>query len=139
MTRKRQQGWPGSRTARRGMTLIEVILAIVILSGAMLGLARFGQQFQRQTSSSSTQVLASDLATQRVETIKGWRAYSTLASTYGNTTETFVGDPVYGGFTRGTKAVQTSTATDNYVTVTVSVSGNNLTTAIAKTTKIAKF
>jgi prepilin-type N-terminal cleavage/methylation domain-containing protein len=128
-----------SPTPRRGMTLIEVILAIVILSGAMLGLARFGQQFQRNTSSSSTQVIASDLATQRLETIKGVRNYASLVTTYGATAETFVGDPVYGGFTRYTKAVATSTSTDDYVTVTVSIAGNNLTTAIKKSTKIAKF
>lgn len=139
MARNALQSWHRSRSARHGMTLIEVILAIVILSGAMLGLARFGQQFQRQTSSSSTQVIASDLATLRLETIKGWRVYSTLASTYANTTETFVGDPVYGGFTRATKSLTTSTSIDDYVTVTVTITGNGLTTPITKTTKIAKF
>jgi prepilin-type N-terminal cleavage/methylation domain-containing protein len=128
-----------SPTPRRGMTLIEVILAIVILSGAMLGLARFGQQFQHNTSTSGMQVIASDLATQRLETIKGFRNYASLITTYGATTETFAGDPVYGGFTRYTKTISTSTATDDYVTVTVSVTGNNLTTPIKKSTKIAKF
>ena len=127
------------RAPRRGMTLIEVILAIVILSGAMLGLARFGQQFQRNTSTSSVQVIASDLATQRLETIKGWRAYSTLASTYANTSETFVGDPVYGGFTRATKSRAVITSTDDYVTITVTITGNGLTTPITKNTNIAKF
>jgi prepilin-type N-terminal cleavage/methylation domain-containing protein len=128
-----------SSAARRGMTLIEVILAIVILSGAMLGLARFGQQFQHNTSTSSMQVIASDLATQRLETIKGVRNYASLATTYGSTSETFVGDPVYGGFTRLTKTISTVNSTDDYVTITVTVSGNNLTTPIKKSTKIAKF
>lgn len=139
MARNSLQSRHRSRLTRRGMTLIEVILAIVILSGAMLGLARFGQQFQRQTSSSSTQVIASDLATQRIETIKGVRNYASLVTTYGLTTETFVGDPVYGGFTRTTKAVNTVSATNDYVTVTVTITGNNLATSIKKSTKIAKF
>ena len=139
MQRSLQQRDRRSRTVRRGMTLIEVILAIVILSGAMLGLARFGQQFQRNTSTTGTQVIASDLATQRIETIKGWRNYATLVTTYGSTTETFVGDPVYGGFTRVTKAVSTLSSTDDYVTITVTITGNNLTTSIKKSTKIAKF
>ena len=128
-----------SSATRRGMTLIEVILAIVILSGAMLGLARFGQQFQHNTSTSSMQVLASDLATQRLEAIKGVRNYASLVTTYGSTSETFAGDPVYGGFTRLTKTVSTVNSTDDYVTITVTVSGNNMPSSIKKSTKIAKF
>ena len=60
-------GFRRATQARRGMTLIEVILAIVILSGAMLGLANFGRKFQHATSESSSQTLASDLAAQRLE------------------------------------------------------------------------
>lgn len=127
------------RTPRRGMTLIEVILAIVILSGAMLGLARFGQLFQHNNATTSAQVLASDLATQRIETIKGFRNYGSLVTTYGSTSETFAGDPVYAGFTRVTTTTSTVSTTDDYVTVTVKITGNGLTTAVTKTTKIAKF
>jgi hypothetical protein len=49
---------------------------------------------------------------------------------------------VYGGFTRVTKAVRCSgcpTATNDYITVTVSVTGNNLPATITKTTIIAAF
>ena len=52
--------------ARRGMTLIEVIMSIVILSGAMLGLANFVRKFQHGVSDTSSQTLASDLSTQRL-------------------------------------------------------------------------
>jgi prepilin-type N-terminal cleavage/methylation domain-containing protein len=128
---------------RRGMTLIEVILAVVILSGAMLGLADFGRRFQHQTSDSTSQTLASDLATQRIEQIKGWRVYSTLASTYNGVVENFGNsDATYSGFRRTTAAVACSgcpTATNDYVTITVTVTGRNLTTAIKKTTIIAAF
>jgi Tfp pilus assembly protein PilV len=124
------------------MTLIEVIFAIVILSGAMLGLANFGRQFQHNTSTTSGQTLASDLATQQIETIKGWRVYSTLITTYNNMIETFVGNPVYAGFTRTTKVVRCAscpTSTNDYVTVTVTVTGNNLPATMAKSTIIAAF
>ena len=130
------------RRARRGMTLIEVILAVVILSGAMLGLANFGRKFQHTTSESSNQTLASDLATQRLEDVKGARVYSTLVSTYNNITETYATDPVYKGFTRYTKVTRcdtTATPKNDYVTVTVSVTGNQLPAAITKTTIIAAF
>ena len=130
------------RLARRGMTLIEVMLAVVILSVTMLGLANFMRKFQHLTSDTTNSTLASDLATQRVETVKGWRKYSTLISTYNGVTETFASDPVYVGFTRTTKVVTCSgcpSATNDYVIVTVSVTGNNLATALTKTTYIAKF
>ncbi len=130
---------------RRGMTLIEVILAIVILSGAMLGLANFGRKFQHLTSVSSNQTLASDLATQRLEDVKGFRTYSTLVSTYNATTEVVpVLDSAYIGFQRSTTVTRCSgcpTATNDYVTVTVSVKllADTSFVPIKKTTIIAKF
>ncbi len=134
---------PGQRRRDRGgMTLIEVIFAVVILSGAMLGLANFGRKFQHNTSTTSGQTLASDLATQQIETVKGWRVYSTLITTYNNMVETFVGNPVYQGFTRTTKVTRCAgcpTATNDYVTVTVTVTGNNLPATMSKTTIIAAF
>jgi prepilin-type N-terminal cleavage/methylation domain-containing protein len=128
--------------ARRGMTLIEVILAVVILSGAMLGLSRFLSSFQHTTSDSTMQYLASDLATQRVEEIKAYTVYSTLVATYNGVAETFASNPVYAGFTRTTSAVQCAGCPDgvnDYITVTVTITGNNLTAPKTKTSVIAAF
>jgi prepilin-type N-terminal cleavage/methylation domain-containing protein len=128
--------------SRHGMTLIEVMLAIVILSGAMLGLANFVRKFQHTTSDTSQQAMASNLATLRLEEVKGYRVYSTLIATYNGVSETFVGDPVYTGFTRTTAAVRCNscpTTTNDYITVTVSVTGNNLPVTMKKTTIIAAF
>ena len=77
--------------ARRGMTLIEVMIAIVILSGAMLGLAKFGANFEHTTATASDMSLASDLAVARVEQIKAYRVYTSLVATYNNITETYPG------------------------------------------------
>jgi prepilin-type N-terminal cleavage/methylation domain-containing protein len=126
---------------RRGMTLIEVILAVVILSGAMLGLANFGRKFQHTVSTTSDTVLASDLATQRIEQIKGYRVYTTLAATFNGVTETFT-DATYNGFIRKTKAVRTQTVTTpmyDYITVTVTAGRDTVTAAAKKTTIIALF
>ena len=131
----------GARGARHGMTLIEVMIAIVILSGAMLGLAKFGGQFEHTTATASDMSLASDLAVARVEQVKAFRVYATIVATY-NTTETFVGDPVYNGFSRVTKSTRCAgcpTISNDYTTVTVTVSGRSLTAPIAKTTIIAVF
>ena len=64
----RRGGRRGS--GRTGMTLVEVIIAMAILGGAMLGLANFGRKFQHATQDASNQSLASDLATQRIEEIQ---------------------------------------------------------------------
>ena len=127
---------------RRGMTLIEVMIAIVILSGAMLGLAKFGGKFEHTTATASDMSLASDLAVARVEQIKAYRVYTSLVATYNNVSETFPVDPVYKGFTRLTKVTRCAgcpTATNDYTTVTVTVSGRSLVAPIAKTTIIAMF
>ncbi|HVZ47807.1 MAG TPA: prepilin-type N-terminal cleavage/methylation domain-containing protein, partial [Gemmatimonadaceae bacterium] len=80
--RLRRQAW--RRTLRRGMTLVEVILAIVILSGTMLGLGNFARKFQSANSGSTSKTLASDLAAQRVAEILAYRPYSSIVSTYHN-------------------------------------------------------
>ena len=123
------------------MTLVEVILAIVILSGTMLGLGNFARKFQSANSGSTTRTLASDLAAQRIEEVRSYRTYASIATTYASTSEAYATGE-YKGFTRTTTAVRCSgcpTATEDHVTVTVSVSGNDLTVAITKTVVIAAF
>jgi prepilin-type N-terminal cleavage/methylation domain-containing protein len=127
---------------RHGMTLIEVMIAIVIMSGAMIGLARFGAQFEHTTATAGDMSLASDLATMRVEQVKAYRVYASIVATYNNVTETFVGSPSYQGFTRKTLATRCTgcpTTTNDYVTVTVTVTGRTLVSPISKTTVIAVF
>ena len=133
---------PMRRVVRRGMTLIEVMISIVILSGAMLGLAKFGKNFQHTTSTSSDMSLASDLAVARIEQIKAFRVYLSLVATYNGTTETFATDPIFKGFTRKTYVTRCAgcpTLINDYITVTAIVSGNSLAAPISKTTIIAVF
>ncbi|MFI5232549.1 MAG: prepilin-type N-terminal cleavage/methylation domain-containing protein [Gemmatimonadales bacterium] len=127
--------------ARRGMTLIEVMIAIVILSGAMIGLAKFGGNFEHITATSADMSLASDLATLRIEQVKAYRVYSTLVATFNNTTQTYSTDP-YKGFSVRTVAARCAgcpTASNDYITITATVSGRSLVSPIAKTTIIAVF
>jgi prepilin-type N-terminal cleavage/methylation domain-containing protein len=142
MRRSQKSPVPRAGQVRRGMTLVEVMIAIVILSGAMIGLAKFGGQFEHTSATAGDLALASDLATLRIEQIKAYRVYTSIAATYNNVTETFPGDPSYNGFTRKTAAVRCAgcpTSTNDYVTVTVTVTGRSLATPMAKTTIIAVF
>lgn len=128
------------RAARRGFTLIETIVAISILTGALLGMAVFVKNFTRSTTNSSNRVLANDLVNARIEEIKGWRVYSTLVTTFNATTTTYGTGSIYRGFTRRTFVTRTNTANvHDYVTVTVRVTGRSLPATVSSTTIIARF
>lgn len=130
-------------TARAGMTIIEVLFAIVILSGVMLSLARFGQAFTRATADSATLATASDLAAARIEAVKAHADYASLVATFDDDTETSAdatANPSMAGndgFVRTTQLVRTVTDTTDFVTVTVTVTSTALSSPVAKTVLIA--
>jgi prepilin-type N-terminal cleavage/methylation domain-containing protein len=127
-------------THRKGFTLVEVIVALVILSGVLLAMTDFTRQFTRQTSDSAVTAKASDVAVQQLETVKAWRTYSTLVSTFHNSVLSFAAGGPYAGLRRETLVVRTGpSATEDFVTVTVIVSGGGLPAPIRRTTIIAAF
>jgi len=123
-------------SARRGMTLIEVMIALSIITTSMLGLGAFLPNFMHVSAQGTILSAASDLAVSRVETIKTWPTYSSLAATF-NATETSFSSCL--GCKRVTLITHTSTTTADYETVSVTVSGPNITTPVEKTTVIASF
>ena len=127
---------PAAPSARRGMTLIEVMIALSIITSAMLGLGAFLPNFLHVSAQGTILSAASDLAVTRIETIKTWPTYATLETTY-DATETSLTN--CRGCTRVTLILHTTSTTADYKTVTVTVSGPNITTPVAKTTVIAAF
>lgn len=125
-----------TRSPRRGMTLIEVMIALSIITTAMLGLGAFLPNFLHASATGTILSAASDLAVSRIEAIKTWPKYATLEATY-NVTETSF--PSCRGCSRVTLIVRTTSATSDYKTVTVTVTGPNIVTPVAKTTAIAAF
>ena len=121
---------------RGGITLIEVMIAIVILSGALLGMGTFITKFSRATTDGNIIAGATDLATDRLEQVKAWNKYATLETTF-NATESSI--PGYSGFVRTTQITNTVTPTTNYKTVTVTVTKSTLAKPVKKTTIIAAF
>lgn len=126
------------------MTIIEVMFAIVILSGVMLAMSRFGQAFTRATRNAANLAVASDLATARLQVVLGHTTYSTLVSTFNGVTETSSGasNPSmagHTGFTRSTQVTRTQNDSTDYVTVTVTVSAAVLKAPLAKTAIVAAF
>jgi type II secretory pathway pseudopilin PulG len=127
------------------MTIIEVLFAIVILSGVMLALSRFGQGFQRATRNAANLAIASDLATARVEVVRAHPDYGTLVATFDGSTETSAtagANPSmqgYDGFTRQTQVTATTTDSTEFVTVTVTVTAPVLTRPMRKSLVIGAF
>lgn len=124
---------------RRGFTLAEVMVAFMILGGALLGLASFMMRFAQLANDQSGRSLAFDLATTRIETIKGATIYRTIDSTYHNTSETWAAGSAYQGLTRRTWVRRTNTAQRDFMTVTVEVEGLRLKQPLRLTTVIARF
>lgn len=124
------------RRLRRGMTLMEVMVAMVILTGALLGMGRFITSFQHSTSNNSLSSTATDLVVDRLETIKASTSYATLTATYAMTEGAI---PGYAGYTRVTQVLRTNNATTDYTAVTVTVSHPSLSKPVKKSTIIAAF
>jgi prepilin-type N-terminal cleavage/methylation domain-containing protein len=125
---------------RPGFSLVEVIVAITLLVGVLLGFASFSQQMWRANQGVTARAFASDLSVARLEQIKGNRNYGALVATYNNQTETWPSTSPNAGYTRQTFVTRTGpTAQHDYVTVTVVVSGRGLSPAVRRTTSIAAF
>lgn len=123
-------------STRRGMTLIEVMIAIVILTGALLGMGRFVTTFSRTSSEGSLSSTASDLVLDRLEQVKAYGVYANIATTFA-TVEAVI--PGYPGFSRQTQVLRTNTASTDYTAVTVTVTNPSMAKPVKKSTLIAAF
>jgi prepilin-type N-terminal cleavage/methylation domain-containing protein len=128
----------GART-RRGMTLVEVMIALTILATASLALAGFMAKFAHTVATADVRNTASEIAASRLEEIKGAPRYSLIDSVYPGTTA--LAAP-YTGYTRRTLVSHTGGATADlydYKTVTVVVTNPRLGTPVRRSTVIAAF
>lgn len=120
---------------RRGLTLLEVVVALSILTVSLLGMSEYGRRYSRSNANASVMNQAIDLATGRIERVKAERNYTSM-DTLG-VTETVISG--YPKFKRVTTIVQTATSAVDYKTVTVTVTHSALTISVKKTTAIARF
>jgi prepilin-type N-terminal cleavage/methylation domain-containing protein len=120
---------------RRGMTLIEVLIALVILTGALLGMGMFITSFSHATSDGALSSVASDLVLDRLETIKGSNSYAALDGYVA----TELAIPGFAGYKRVTQVLRTLDGTQDYKAITVTVSNPGLNSPVKKSTIIAAF
>jgi prepilin-type N-terminal cleavage/methylation domain-containing protein len=78
---------------RRGFTLIEIMVAMVVLAAVLLGAGRFTARFLHTTAISQAMTVASDVASERMEMITTDPSYTTLGARWSGTTTGFPGYP----------------------------------------------
>jgi Tfp pilus assembly protein PilV len=80
MTRRRGKFRRGFPKARKGLTIIEVILAMIILTFGLLGMAGFSMTLSKQFKSSTKQETAALMVQSRIDSIASIRCQLLAAS-----------------------------------------------------------
>lgn len=107
------------RVARRGFSLIEVIVAIALLVGVVLAMALGATTTSHAVADSSLRTRANALADQQIALARAWTNYGTLeelASSSYNVAED--------GLTPATSVVRDSANGVRLTTITVTVTGD---------------
>ena len=123
---------------RRGVTLIEIMIAMVILTVVLLGMGRFLVGFSRSTMQADARTLAVTLASQRLSEVRAAPNYGGLETIYVGT-ETAI--PGFTGYVRRTTITHTGgprpTFTNDFKTITVEVVAPGLPQPVRKTIVVA--
>lgn len=107
------------RPNRRGFTLIEIMVALVILSVVALGLGRFVSSFLHVVATSSVRTVGSAVAREQMQVILSNPSYP-LPTTYGGTVTGFPGFSSMKRITTMNRITSVTPARD-YTIVTVKV------------------
>lgn len=125
---------PAIARARRGWSLVEVVMAVAIMGGSLLGFAEFSRRFSRSNGVNSVLSQGVDLAVSRIERVKFERNYATI-DTCATPAQAVPGT----AFTIRTQVMRTNNATTDHKAVTVTVTHPRLSSPVVKTTAIAAF
>ncbi|MDQ2667412.1 MAG: hypothetical protein M3Z05_15545 [Gemmatimonadota bacterium] len=123
---------------RNGMSLVEVIVAMMLLVGVVLVLGAFSARFARAAGQAHLVVLANELAASRLDAVRQQPSYTALDSLAKT-------DSVSADFSRYTVKTQLlrigGAVTDSvdYKVVTVTVTHPAMKKIVTKTTAVAAF
>jgi prepilin-type N-terminal cleavage/methylation domain-containing protein len=104
-------------TGRRGFTLIEVLIALVILCVVVLGLGRFVGSFLHVVGTSTVKTVATEVAYSQINAVQTDVNYPLPASWAGNVT----GFPGYPNMKQVTVLQRVAAGTSDYTVITVRV------------------
>jgi type II secretion system protein I len=120
----------------RGFTLIEIMIALVILTVVVLGLATATAQVVHVVTLSDRNAAAIQLADSRIEEVQMSPDYNGLESLFAGTESSF---PELPGYTRETKIQRVGGLGQNqdYKKITVTVTGPGVPDPVARTVTVA--
>lgn len=120
----------------RGFTLIEIMIALVILTVVILGLATATATVVHVVTLSDRNAVAIQLADSRVEEIQMNPNYNALDSAYAGTESSFPNHP---GYTRETRIVRVGGLgqSQDHKKITVIVNGPGLSQPISRSITVA--
>ena len=124
--------------ARAGMSLVEVIVAMVLLVGVVLVLGGFSAQFARATSQAHLVITANELAATRLDAVRQQPTYVAIDSLA--RTDTMNAD--FSSYQVKTQVLQIGgapTDTIDYKLATVTVTHPGMKKIVIKTTAVAAF
>ncbi|MBX3146046.1 MAG: prepilin-type N-terminal cleavage/methylation domain-containing protein [Gemmatimonadales bacterium] len=113
---------------RDGFTLIEVLIAVVVLTIAVTGLGQFMAKYQHSTSTATLLSSMTSIAKERLELVRADPRYTTLTTLYGTgASADTTGFPRYPSVRRTTTVVrdQSGNPARDRTTVTVRVFATN--------------
>jgi prepilin-type N-terminal cleavage/methylation domain-containing protein len=128
--------------ARSGMSLIEVIVALLILTGVLLGLGGFTAKFAQASSQAHLVINANEIAARRLDAIRTQATYAALDTLTGSDSTSPNSRADYLQYVVKTLVKQTGGAigdTIDYKAVTVTVTHKAMKKAVQKTTIMAAF
>lgn len=120
--------------ARRGFTIVEVVVALTILMVVMLALITMTGRTMRVSVTSDREQAAMQLVTDRTDLIAADPDYGGLDTLYEATETNF---PTLAGFVRTTIVTHVLDTIQNYKKITVTVSGPGLTNTLSRTIVVA--
>lgn len=125
-------------SGRAGFTIVEILLALLLLSFTVMGFQAATGEIIHYAAQSDRQAVAMQLVEDRLDLIRLDPHYGVLESRY----ETSATDlPDYPGLTRTTEIVRTreeqATGVLDYLTITVTVAGPSLRAPVARTIVVA--
>jgi type IV pilus modification protein PilV len=119
---------------RRGFSLIEVIVAMLMLTVMMLGAQAMAARMIRTSATANIQVTAGQLADDRIDFLRMDPQYDSLTARYVANENPVAG---YAGYRRVTAVNRSTSTTSNgttdFTTITVTVTHQQLATAVART------
>jgi prepilin-type N-terminal cleavage/methylation domain-containing protein len=122
---------------RRGFSLVEVIMAIVLLAVVLTGVARYTSKFLHSVSISTARTAAAEVAQERMNLIVMDPSYTTLAATWAGSQTGFPGFPYMSRVTTVQRITGVNPPRD-YTVVTVRVTEPTMGPAIDLTTVVAQ-